>query len=51
MKTYWLMHPKNCGVLILVARGFWGQIFKPKLFATQAEVVLYHAYKWALRHG
>lgn len=45
MRAQWLYHPDSPGVRVLVVRGFWGRLLKPKDFATLSEVQVY----WALR--
>lgn len=40
----WLYHPESPGMRVLVVRGFWGGIFKPKDFATLAESIYYSKY-------
>jgi hypothetical protein len=35
-------HPDSPGIKILVVRGFWGRLLKPREFATLGEVGEHH---------
>lgn len=34
-----LYHPDSPGMRVIVVRGFWGRLFKPKKFATLNEAI------------
>lgn len=49
MKYFWLFHPESPGERVLVVRGFFARLFRPKHFATLDEVTAYRTYSAGLR--
>lgn len=36
-----LWHPDSSGMYVIVVRGFWGRLLKPRHFATLHEAIVY----------
>lgn len=49
MRALWLYHPESPGMRVLVLRGFWGRLMKPKDWATPKEAQTYLAFLAALQ--
>lgn len=49
MRYMWLWHPECPGTPVLVVRGFWARVFRPKHFATLGEVEAYRIYQAGLK--
>ena len=49
MRYFWLFHPEAPGDRVLVVRGFWARLFRPKHFATLDEVEAYRIYQAGLK--
>lgn len=48
MTYFWLAHPQRPEEQVLVFRGFWGRLFKPRQRATHTEAERFELYALAL---
>jgi len=49
VRYLWLFHPESPGERVLVVRGFFARLVRPKHFATMDEVEAYRLYCIGLR--